>query len=80
MTDKTMKLYESAGSPNSRRVRIFLTEKGLSIPSGERLHLALRWNRPYPYLRLLPVRWHSYLSSNETPSEFPAAQQRMIME
>ena len=32
MTDKTMKLYESAGSPNSRRVRIFLAEKGLSIP------------------------------------------------
>jgi glutathione S-transferase len=27
-----MKLYQSAGSPNSRRVRIFLAEKGLSIP------------------------------------------------
>jgi glutathione S-transferase len=32
MTDKTIKLYQSAGSPNSRRVRIFLAEKGLSIP------------------------------------------------
>jgi glutathione S-transferase len=32
MTDKTMKLYQNAGSPNSRRVRIFLAEKGLSIP------------------------------------------------
>src|SRR5713226_10404092 len=32
MTDKTMKLYQYAGSPNSRRVRIFLAEKGLSIP------------------------------------------------
>ena len=31
MTDKTMKLYQNAGSPNSRRVRIFLAEKGLSI-------------------------------------------------
>ena len=27
-----MKLYHSTGSPNSRRVRIFLAEKGLSIP------------------------------------------------
>ena len=27
-----MKLYQSAGSPNSRRVRIFLAGKGLSIP------------------------------------------------
>jgi glutathione S-transferase len=32
MTDKAIKLYHSAGSPNSRRVRIFLDEKGLSIP------------------------------------------------
>ena len=32
MSDKTMKLYQNAGSPNSRRVRIFLAEKGLSIP------------------------------------------------
>ena len=27
-----MKLYHSTGSPNSRRVRIFLAEKGLAIP------------------------------------------------
>jgi glutathione S-transferase len=27
-----MKLYQSVSSPNSRRVRIFLAEKGLSIP------------------------------------------------
>jgi glutathione S-transferase len=27
-----MKLYQSNGSPNSRRVRIFLAEKGISIP------------------------------------------------
>jgi glutathione S-transferase len=32
MTTDTIKLYQSAGSPNSRRVRIFLAEKGLSIP------------------------------------------------
>jgi glutathione S-transferase len=32
MNDNTLKLYQSAGSPNSRRVRIFLAEKGLEIP------------------------------------------------
>jgi glutathione S-transferase len=32
MTNDKIKLYHSAGSPNSRRVRVFLAEKGLSIP------------------------------------------------
>jgi glutathione S-transferase len=32
MNDNTLKLYQSSGSPNSRRVRIFLAEKGLEIP------------------------------------------------
>ena len=27
-----MKLYHSSTSPNSRRVRIFLAEKGISMP------------------------------------------------
>jgi glutathione S-transferase len=31
MASATMKLYQSASSPNSRRVRMFLAEKGLSI-------------------------------------------------
>ena len=28
-----MKFYDLAGSPNTRRVRIFLAEKGLDIPT-----------------------------------------------
>jgi glutathione S-transferase len=32
MSPDTLKLYHSTASPNSRRVRIFLTEKGLKIP------------------------------------------------
>jgi glutathione S-transferase len=32
MKDNNLKLYQSSGSPNSRRVRIFLAEKGLEIP------------------------------------------------
>ena len=32
MTPDTLKLYHSPGSPNSRRVRILLAEKGLNVP------------------------------------------------
>ncbi len=32
MSPNSLKLYQSPGSPNSRRVRIFLAEKGLPIP------------------------------------------------
>src|SRR5258707_1607915 len=32
MPSDTIRLYQSTSSPNSRRVRIFLAEKGLSIP------------------------------------------------
>src|ERR1700716_4444229 len=32
MTNDKIKLYHFADSPNSRRVRIFLAEKGLAIP------------------------------------------------
>jgi glutathione S-transferase len=31
MTVKTIKLYQSAGSPNSRRVRIFRAEKKIAV-------------------------------------------------
>jgi glutathione S-transferase len=31
MSSENLKLYESVGSPNSRRVRIFLAEKGISV-------------------------------------------------
>jgi glutathione S-transferase len=31
--EATVKLYQSNGSPNSRRVRIFLAEKGIAIPT-----------------------------------------------
>ena len=32
MTANDLKLYHSAASPNSRLVRIFLAEKGLTVP------------------------------------------------
>jgi glutathione S-transferase len=33
MTTESLKLYQSGGSPNSRRVRIFIAEKNLTIPT-----------------------------------------------
>lgn len=33
MSSNQLKLYEASGSPNSRRVRIFLAEKGISVSS-----------------------------------------------
>ena len=30
-----MKLYDSARAPNPRRVRIFLAEKGLAVPTEQ---------------------------------------------
>jgi len=32
MTTDHLKLYHSFSSPNSRRVRMFLAEKGLTVP------------------------------------------------
>jgi glutathione S-transferase len=32
MAIENLKLYQSSGSPNSRRVRIFMAEKGLAVP------------------------------------------------
>ena len=32
MTASDLKLYHSAASPNSRRVRFFIAEKGLTVP------------------------------------------------
>jgi glutathione S-transferase len=32
MSIENLKLYQSSGSPNSRRVRIFIAEKGLAVP------------------------------------------------
>ena len=33
MNSNTLKLYQSGSSPNSRRVRIFIAEKGLTVPT-----------------------------------------------
>jgi hypothetical protein len=35
-----------------------LDARNLLMECRKRLHLALRWNKPYPYLRLLQARWH----------------------
>jgi len=60
MSPDTLKLYHSTASPNSRRVRIFLTEKGLMVPlvaidlgKGEQHSAAYRAINPRRVVRTL---------------------------
>jgi glutathione S-transferase len=50
-----MKLYQSNSSPNSRRVRIFLAEKGISMPIVP-VDLAAREQFSQPYTAINPRR------------------------
>lgn len=49
-----MKLYESAMAPNPRRVRIFLSEKGIEVPKVE-IDIGKAENREAPFLALNPL-------------------------
>lgn len=68
-----MKLYETAGFPNPRRVQIFLAEKGVSIdkvqvnvPEGEHRGAAYLAKNPYAAVPALEI------SDGEIISECPA--------
>jgi len=50
-----MKLYESGRAPNPRRVRIFLSEKGISIPT-EQVDLAAREHKSNEFTALNPLQ------------------------
>lgn len=50
-----MKLIESARTPNSRRVRIFLAEKGIQIPA-EQVDLAAFEHKTPEFARLNPMQ------------------------
>ncbi|MEN8161084.1 MAG: glutathione S-transferase family protein [Myxococcota bacterium] len=49
-----MKLYESAAAPNPRRVRIFLAEKGVTVPIVP-VDIAKAENRQPPFLAKNPL-------------------------
>src|SRR5215475_6880867 len=49
-----MKLYEFTGAPNPRRVRVFLAEKGIQVPS-EQVNLGAGDNRKPPFLSINPM-------------------------
>ena len=49
-----MKLYDSAMAPNPRRVRIFLAEKGIDVPT-EQVDIAKAENRKPPFLAKNPM-------------------------
>jgi glutathione S-transferase len=55
MSRDTLTLYQSAGSPNSRRVRIFLAEKGLTVPIVA-VDLAKGEQHSAPYRAINPRR------------------------
>ena len=49
-----MKLYDSTMAPNPRRVRIFLAEKGINVPSVQ-VDIGKAENRQPPYLAKNPL-------------------------
>lgn len=49
-----MKLYDSKLAPNPRRVRIFLAEKGIQVPT-EQVDIAKAVNRQAPFLAKNPM-------------------------
>jgi glutathione S-transferase len=55
MTSETPKLYEATSSPNSRRVRVFLAEKGISIPRVP-VDLGAKEQFSEAYVRINPRR------------------------
>jgi glutathione S-transferase len=58
----TPKLYEATSSPNSRRVRIFLAEKGIGIRRVP-VDSAKALNRPIPEGHAASRRWRTLVAS-----------------
>ena len=59
-----MKLYDSKPAPNPRRVRIFLAEKGLEVPTVQ-LDIGRGENRTPPYLAKNPLGGVPYLELDD---------------
>jgi glutathione S-transferase len=49
-----MKLYEFTGAPNPRRVRVFLAEKGIEVPSVQ-VNIGAGENRKPEFLKINPM-------------------------
>jgi glutathione S-transferase len=49
-----VKLYDSKAAPNPRRVRVFLAEKGVEVPTVQ-VDIATQENRKPPFLALNPL-------------------------
>ncbi|MCF8467688.1 MAG: glutathione S-transferase N-terminal domain-containing protein [Sneathiella sp.] len=68
-----MKLYDLPASPNARRVRIFIAEKGLDIPKQE-VDLSIGYNKTPEFLKKIP--WGGCLFWNwMTARQFPKVTQ-----
>ena len=75
MSSDTLKLYESAGSPNSRRVRIFLAEKSICVTRVP-VDLGAKEQASDAYIRINPRRVVPtlVLEDGEAIGEVPAIQ------
>jgi glutathione S-transferase len=50
-----MKIYDSLGAPNPRRVRVFLAEKGITDVSFVQVNIATAENRKPEFLKINPM-------------------------
>jgi len=50
-----MKIYDSLGAPNPRRVRVFLAEKGINHVPFEQVNIATADNRKPEFLKINPM-------------------------
>jgi glutathione S-transferase len=50
-----MKIYDSTGAPNPRRVRVFLAEKGINNIPFEQVNIATADNRKPEFLKINPM-------------------------
>jgi len=50
-----MKIYDSTGAPNPRRVRVFLAEKGINNVPFEQVNIATADNRKPEFLKINPM-------------------------
>jgi glutathione S-transferase len=53
--EQGMKLYDSKGAPNPRRVRIFLAEKGIAVPT-EKVDIMAKQHLTPEYSAINPLQ------------------------
>ncbi len=73
-----MKLYDGGRAPNPRRVRIFLAEKGLSVPT-EAVDLGAREHKSAVYTAINPLQRVPALMLDDGTARRAAVQARLMV-